>query len=89
MLKTQKDWYNDYPEILHLDGTYGCNAEDYVLFSMVAQNSSLQGLPIFFSLLRNETNENVEFVYESFKSAVDTTKNQSIFVDKVNHCANK
>ena len=37
MTEKQKEWLNLYPEIIHLDGTFGTNNSKYVLFTFLAQ----------------------------------------------------
>ena len=37
MLGIQKDWFNMYSEVTHLDGTYQVNFEKYVLFTCLVQ----------------------------------------------------
>jgi hypothetical protein len=37
MTEVQKKWLNLYPEIIHLDGTFGTNNSKYVLFTFLVQ----------------------------------------------------
>ena len=37
MTEEQKKWLKQYPEIIHLDGTFGTNNSKYVLFTFLVQ----------------------------------------------------
>ena len=37
MTEEQKKWLNQYPEVIHLDGTFGTNNSKYVLFTFLVQ----------------------------------------------------
>jgi len=54
MTHEKKQWYQQYPEIIHIDGTYRTNARKYALFSFVVQSSTLSALPCCFAYMRDE-----------------------------------
>ena len=56
-----KNWYHQYPEILHIDSTFSINLEKFQLFSILAQDNNLRGVPVAYCLMNTDTKENLNF----------------------------
>ncbi|MFO0001750.1 MAG: transposase, partial [bacterium] len=65
-----------------MDSTYKVNIENYVLYVFLCQDSNLNGIPVACCYMRNETNTNMRFMYESFSERYETDKVEMIMVDK-------
>ncbi|CAF1023307.1 unnamed protein product [Brachionus calyciflorus] len=81
-LNSMKQWYKNYPEIIHIDTTFNLNLEKFDLLTMLAQDSNLKGVPIAYCFIRSETNENLNWIYSTFSKYNDIIKNKVIMVDK-------
>ena len=77
-----KNWYHQYPEILHIDSTFSINLEKFQLFSILAQDNNLRGVPVAYCLMNTDTKENLNFFYESFLKHNNVTKTNAIIIDK-------
>jgi len=82
VLGCQKNWFEKFGNLTHIDATYKVNLENYVLYIFLCQDSSLRGIPVATCLMRTEANENMDFMYESFSKVYDTNKVEVIMVDK-------
>ena len=77
-----KKWYQSFPEVVHIDGTFKVNKENYILLVILVQNANLRGVPVALSFIRAESAENLEFVYRCFKETNDLTRSQVVMIDK-------
>ena len=82
MLKIQKEWNERFGGIVNVDATFMTNYEDYPLYVFLCQDTMLKGLPIAYVLMRNETAENMEFMYDCFSKVFDVSRTHSIIIDK-------
>ena len=82
MLNCQKEWFDKFGNIIHIDATYKVNYENYILYIFLCQDSLLRGLPIATCYMRTETNYNMNFMYEAFNNVFDTKSIEIIMVDK-------
>ena len=82
VLSCQKNWFEKFGNLTHIDATYRVNIENYVLYIFLCQDSLLRGLPVASCLMRTEQNENMDFMYESFSEVYDSNKVEIIMVDK-------
>jgi hypothetical protein len=77
-----KNWYHQYPEILHIDSTFSINLEKFQLISILAQDNNLRGVPVAYCLMNTDTKENLNFFYENFLKHNNVTKTNAIIIDK-------
>jgi hypothetical protein len=82
VLESGKIWYAQNPDILHIDGTYKTNVENYILFVFLIQNDRLNGLPVAFAFMRHEDNITLEFVYRHVTQVLDPSRVGLVMVDK-------
>jgi hypothetical protein len=50
-----EEWYNKYGHLIHIDGTYCDMVENFLLFHTGGQNENLNGVPVAYCFMRNET----------------------------------
>jgi hypothetical protein len=81
-LKSQREWFEKYPDINHLDATYKICMENFILYIFLAQDKNLAGVPIAFCLMKTETTGNMEFMYKMFSELFDAKKIKVIMIDK-------
>jgi hypothetical protein len=81
-LKSQREWFEKYPDIIHLDATYKICMENFILYIFLAQDKNLAGVPIAFCLMKTETTGNMEFMYKMFSELFDAKKIKVIMIDK-------
>lgn len=51
----------NYDTIIHIDGTFKLNVENYLLYVILVQDGNCNGRPVAYCLMKNKTNENLEF----------------------------
>ncbi|CAF1088511.1 unnamed protein product [Brachionus calyciflorus] len=78
----QIEWFKNYGSLIHLDGTFKLNCENYLLYVILVQDSNCNGRPIAYCFMRNETLENLEFFYKTFTEINDIENVQVVLVDK-------
>lgn len=61
-----KNVLNNYPGILFVDGTYKVNVENYVLYSILVEDSSGHGRSACYAFLKNETSVIVHAMFSKF-----------------------
>jgi hypothetical protein len=66
---------------MHIDGTYCVMVENILLFHTVCQNENLNGVPVAYCFMRNETKENYEFIYGNLNRKNDRYQ-KIVMVDK-------
>jgi len=77
-----KNWYQQYPEVLHIDSTFSINLEKFQLFSILAQDNNLRGVRVAYCFMNTDTKENLNFFYASFSKHNNVTKTNAIIIDK-------
>lgn len=78
----QADWFKNYDTIVHIDGTFKLNVENYLLYVLLVQDSNCHGRPVAYCLMKNETNENLEFFYKTFVEYNNVEFVKLVMVDK-------
>jgi hypothetical protein len=73
-----KGWFFQNPETLHIDSTYKVNLENYLLCNFLVQYKRLKGLSVAFALMRQETNENYNFVFKNVFDVLDASLDKII-----------
>jgi hypothetical protein len=76
-----EEWYNKYGYLMNIDGTYCVMVENFLLFHTVCQNENLNGVPVAYCFMKNETKENLEFFYENLNRKNDRYQ-KIVMVDK-------
>uniref|UniRef100_A0A915KHA5 MULE transposase domain-containing protein n=1 Tax=Romanomermis culicivorax TaxID=13658 RepID=A0A915KHA5_ROMCU len=79
-------WYDSFPELLQIDGTYHLNDSNYVLYTFVIidGNGDGNGISRIVAFLSRETDEHVQTCFEQFyESNVNSIqKTEVILLDK-------
>lgn len=77
-----KEWFQKYPEIIHIDSTFKINVENFQLFICLAQNANLHGVPVAYCFMRASTAENLDFFYSNLSKLNDLHETKAVIVDK-------
>ena len=81
-LEFQQEWFHLYGQLIHIDGTFKVNCENYLLYVIMAQNSNGKGRPVAYCWMKSETKENLEFLYRLLKLTPHIPEIKIILVDK-------
>ena len=81
-LEFQLEWLQLYGQLIHIDGTFKVNCENYLLYVIMVQNSNGEGRPVAYCWMNAETKVNLEFCYQALKSCKDLPDIKVIMVDK-------
>ncbi|CAF1026395.1 unnamed protein product [Brachionus calyciflorus] len=80
--KFQANWFKNFDTIIHIDGIFKLNVENYLLYVILVQDSNCNGRPVSYCLMKNETNENLEFFYNKFSEYNSVEFVKLVMVDK-------
>jgi hypothetical protein len=79
--RQHREWYKKYGQLMKIDGIYSIMVENFLLFHTVCENKNLNGVPVAYCFMRNETKENLEFYYENLNRKKDRYQ-KIVMVDK-------
>ena len=82
-LEFQQEWLSLYGQLIHIDGTFKVNCENYLLYVIMAQNSDGEIRPVAYCWMKFETKENLEYLYNLLKLSPNIPEIKVIIVDKV------
>ena len=77
------DTYKAFPGILFIDGTYKVNRAGYPLYQIMIEDAMGKARPVFFSVVRRETDEMITQVLKTFSEMVgDIAQTSVVMTDK-------
>jgi hypothetical protein len=79
---SQKEWFDSFSNIVHIDSIYITNLEKFALYTFLAQDRNLRGLPLNFCFLKYETSVNMKWMYDQFCDTFDAKAIELFMMDK-------
>ncbi|XP_070563064.1 zinc finger SWIM domain-containing protein 3-like [Ptychodera flava] len=74
--------YNQYPDVLFIDGTYKVNIEGYPLYAFLIEDGEGKGRAVGYAFVKNEKKDTIHKLFDHVGAKNDLNKVKIVFLDK-------